>query len=41
MYLDLRDWTPELEAEARRLQTEHGILTNYTLVNTRVREYPI
>jgi hypothetical protein len=41
MYLDLRDWTPEMAEEARRLQLEHGILTNYNVIKTNVKEYPV
>lgn len=41
MYLDFRDWTPAMEAEARRLQAEYGILTNYNLIKANAKEYPV
>ena len=40
IYLDGRDWTPELEAEAGDFQQELGLLTNVSLVTGHEKEYP-
>jgi|RhiMetStandDraft_4_1073278.scaffolds.fasta_scaffold227229_2 hypothetical protein len=39
--MDLRQWTPEMEAEAKRLQREYNILTNANVVEFHESEYPI
>lgn len=40
LYLDAREWTPELEAEAKSLQTDLGLLTNVTMHSGKEKEYP-
>lgn len=41
LYMDVREWTPEMEAEAKRLQHEHRILTNANFFEFHEAEYPI
>jgi len=38
--MDVRTWTAEMEAEAKSLQEDLGILTNYTMHRAKVLEYP-
>jgi preprotein translocase subunit SecA len=40
IYLDTREWTPELQAEAQRLQAELGLLKRGTFHESREKEYP-
>jgi hypothetical protein len=41
LYMDLREWTPEMEAEAKRLQREYNILTNANFFEFHETEYPV
>jgi len=41
LYFDAREWTPEMEAEARELQEKLGLLENPTMYRVRDDEYPI
>jgi hypothetical protein len=40
IYFDAREWTPELEAEAKSLQVDLGLLTNLTMHSGKEKEYP-
>ena len=40
LYFDAREWTPELEAEAKSLQADLGLLTNVTMFSGKEKEYP-
>jgi hypothetical protein len=40
LYLDARVWSEEMEAHARKLQADLGLLTNYTTFKDKVREFP-
>ena len=40
MYLDAREWTEEMQENARSIQQETGLLTNLTMHASTVREYP-
>jgi SEC-C motif len=40
LYLDARGWTAELEAEAKSLQEDLGLLTNVTMFSGNEEEYP-
>ncbi len=40
LYFDGREWTPEMEEEARRIQGETGLLTNIKAYSDTVNEYP-
>ncbi len=40
MYLDAREWTEEMQEEARSIQQDTGLLTNVTQHASTVREYP-
>jgi SEC-C motif len=40
MYFDARNWTEEMQEEARSIQQDIGLLTNTTKHATTVREYP-
>jgi hypothetical protein len=41
LYMDVREWTPEMEAEAKRLQREYRILTNANFFEFHETEYPV
>jgi hypothetical protein len=41
LYLNAREWSSELDNEAKRLQDELGLLTNLTMSHGTFREYPI
>lgn len=40
LYFDAREWTAEMEAEARSLQQDLGLLTNVSWHYGKVKEYP-
>ena len=40
MYLDARNWNEEMEAHARALQADLGLLTNLTTSKDKVAEFP-
>ena len=40
LYLDAREWTPDLEAEAKSLQADLGLLTDLTMFSWKEKEYP-
>ncbi|GLV55904.1 hypothetical protein KDH_27480 [Dictyobacter sp. S3.2.2.5] len=40
MYFDARNWTEEMQKEARDIQQDTGLLTNLTKHASTVREYP-
>jgi hypothetical protein len=41
LYLNARVWSEDMEAYARKLQSELGLLTNYTTFKDKVIEFPI
>jgi hypothetical protein len=41
LYFDARNWTEELETQARKLQSDLGLLTNLTMSGVHIREYPL
>ena len=40
MYFDARNWTEEMQEEARSIQQDTGLLTNVTQHSSTIREYP-
>jgi hypothetical protein len=40
MYLDVRVWTREMEAQARQMQKDYQILTDPAVLKVTVKEYP-
>ncbi len=41
IYMDAREWTADMQAEARRLQQKHGILTHANVIEWTEDEYPV
>jgi len=40
LYLDARVWSEEMEAHARKLQADLGLLTSYSTFKDKVQEFP-
>ena len=40
MYFDAREWSPELETEAKSIQRDLGLLTNVSQHSGKVKEFP-
>ena len=41
MYFDAREWGPEEQTEAQRLQEDLGLLTETTMSQFTEKEYPV
>lgn len=40
VYIDARDWSPDMQAEAEEIREELGLLKNLTMYQGRIMEYP-